>query len=1583
MRKFFLATLLLVSQLCISQVKLDSGLVAYFPFNGNALDESGNSNHPIFNNATLTAGKSGVPNTAYYFNGVNNYMRIVSNPGLNPQQITLYARVKPMGFYQGTCYNNVILDKGVYDFNPGNYTLRYTQGTYTNGSCYINDTIHQNFAGFCGTGNGGPPLHQPYVQTNVWYDIVYTVATDSIKFYVNGEIKQRIARVSEIGINSQDVFLGMKNLTNYNYWFKGVMDEIRIYNRALTTTEAEALPNHVIPAGTFPPSGPVAHYPFSGNATDISGNNNNGTVYNATLTTDRFGNPNSAYNFNGTNAYIHVPNSTSLQLNNSISTVAYVYVNAFYPGACHGNSILAKGMSHVSPNFFSLSYTDHYYTNGQNCNIAVPDAAHHNFHGVDDWPFADSVSYIVPGKWYCVIQTNDGVTAKLYVNGTLQGSGLKANRTFNNSNPLLIGRYENSSTPYWLNGVIDDILIYKRALTLAEIDSLTGNLKRLPRPDSLIVTSGPRSAKLEWTAVAGTGITYKIYRGTTATNLTAYKTGVTTTTFQDSMLTAPQYYYSVRAIDAAGIQGILSNTAGAKPAKVIWVANNGSNVSPADGSEAKPYQTLVHAVNQAISGDTIILKPGVYNETISINKLVTIASKMILTGNKAYIDSTIIDGAGFPGVIINQVAAGNSVSGLRITGFTLKNAGGTALSLTKGSVVSHTKFINNGSVTTSSSLITTTADEITIDNCLFENNKYVSLLLTAHVSIAPLVPVRISNCTFIDNQLVHASFGAISLNTSANLSNILMVRNKGIGAGISFWQNTSTGSTIADSISLNHVTIANSAAKNLMISGHRNSYLKIVNSISAYAANNVNISFGHPGTHSTGKPKVIFKSFLSPTAVADVNLIHYDTASSTILTEDPQFKDTSLNNYRLTSLSVGIGTGSIDTKNSSTDIVGVARPLPVGSLPDIGAFEDSVATKRPETLIRSVTAGNKRMTINWTHQPDTSIIRKFRLYRRTSSTTASVLSDSIVRTAVSYVDSVGLSNDTTYFYKIAPIDSTGNELTISNEMSGKPFNRAPIASSLNNKYINIGRNLYAVETLTSFGSIDHDGRIDSTIWYMNGTRVAIGDSVQLSVPQGTNTISFIIHDNDGGKDTAVCTRTFYASAATANNNVLTGLSAYNKANIFYADQNSTTKQVMRADSLLAPNFNGGPSSIMVNNNILSAPPVSPDSIMFIPNGSTLDAFRINGSPYFASSASLGGLVQVPPTIDATLKRVYLGLSNGTWLALNYSAQSPTVAWSYFHADQTVGFSSPGVITADRKLIYTTTSGVIKGFDLDSLNTSNPVAKWNLAVGRNVSKSMAVDKLGAVIVTDDLGTMHKYRLDSSGSITELWAKSFTGGKYNTAAVIDGNNNIYVGTDNGRIVKISGATGDTMWSYNSGFPITATPALSNYGTVIFGTSNGEATALFTINGSRKWRFQMDTLSPITAHMMHISGATYFTTSTTKKIYQIWDKPDNVPYRQADNLMTAAPTVLEPVWGGYQGDYRGGGQLREVRTTFIGNGNWNIASNWIDGVVPPLNVPKGYHITISPVVDGVCEVDSPVTLTPGSTLRIAAEKKLILKK
>ena len=76
-----------------------------------------------------------------------------------------------------------------------------------------------------------------------------------------------------------------------------------------------------------PTSGLVGWWPFNGNANDESGNGNNGTVYGATLTTDRFGNGNQAYSFDAAqNNYFGIPHNASLnfQSNNTISISIWI-----------------------------------------------------------------------------------------------------------------------------------------------------------------------------------------------------------------------------------------------------------------------------------------------------------------------------------------------------------------------------------------------------------------------------------------------------------------------------------------------------------------------------------------------------------------------------------------------------------------------------------------------------------------------------------------------------------------------------------------------------------------------------------------------------------------------------------------------------------------------------------------------------------------------------------------------------------------------------------------------------------------------------------------------------------------------------------------------------------------------------------------------------------------------------------------------------------------------------------------------------------------------------------------------------------
>ncbi len=74
-------------------------------------------------------------------------------------------------------------------------------------------------------------------------------------------------------------------------------------------------------------SGLVAYYPFNGNAVDATKNGYNGTVIGATLTSDRFGNRNSAYLLNGVDNYISINDAPALKLTNELSLIAWIKTN--------------------------------------------------------------------------------------------------------------------------------------------------------------------------------------------------------------------------------------------------------------------------------------------------------------------------------------------------------------------------------------------------------------------------------------------------------------------------------------------------------------------------------------------------------------------------------------------------------------------------------------------------------------------------------------------------------------------------------------------------------------------------------------------------------------------------------------------------------------------------------------------------------------------------------------------------------------------------------------------------------------------------------------------------------------------------------------------------------------------------------------------------------------------------------------------------------------------------------------------------------------------------------------------------------
>jgi len=208
--------------------------------------------------------------------------------------------------------------------------------------------------------------------------------------------------------------------------------------------------------GQIPTNGLVAYYPFSGNANDQSNNSNDGTVYGATLSTDRFGDSNSAYAFNGSSNYIEVANSSSLQSpSNALTLSSWVQINS----TTNLNWILDKRINTPSAPYSSYGL----FTVAANTSITS---------GVSAGSMKSAGSQSIQlNTWMHIAMTYDGSKIIFYVNGVAKDSANVSGNIQYSSMPLFIGKSPTNSA--WMNGKIDDIRIYNVALNPSEIHSLS------------------------------------------------------------------------------------------------------------------------------------------------------------------------------------------------------------------------------------------------------------------------------------------------------------------------------------------------------------------------------------------------------------------------------------------------------------------------------------------------------------------------------------------------------------------------------------------------------------------------------------------------------------------------------------------------------------------------------------------------------------------------------------------------------------------------------------------------------------------------------------------------------------------------------------------------------------------------------------------------------------------------------------------------------------------------------------------------------------------------------------------------------
>jgi hypothetical protein len=211
---------------------LKDGLVACFPFDGSAKDMSGNHNDGIAIGATLTDGRDGKVNSAYYFDGEDDYITVNDSKSLRiTGQITMSA-----WFKTDYCkpFSGIICKAEPVEPRHG-YLLDIESNNLVR-----TDLCFDHSQGLCGV------LTSRDVYTdNQWHHVVVVYDGREIILYIDGYLDSKTGYSEGLNSNTEPLLIGW----DMNTWisdrhFQGSIDDVRIYNRVLSSYEILQLYNN-------------------------------------------------------------------------------------------------------------------------------------------------------------------------------------------------------------------------------------------------------------------------------------------------------------------------------------------------------------------------------------------------------------------------------------------------------------------------------------------------------------------------------------------------------------------------------------------------------------------------------------------------------------------------------------------------------------------------------------------------------------------------------------------------------------------------------------------------------------------------------------------------------------------------------------------------------------------------------------------------------------------------------------------------------------------------------------------------------------------------------------------------------------------------------------------------------------------------------------------------------------------------------------------------------------------------------------------------------------------------------------------
>jgi len=542
-----------------------TGIVSAWHFNegsgSTAEDTPGSNNGTLINGPLWSNGYRG---NGIYFDGVNDYVRVPNSASLNPDSITVSAWIKAEQWGTEPWRNSIVSKDSSANFG---YILR------------CGDNGRLSFVANYG-GTWQEAQSEQIMELNKWTHVAGTISgTGSegiIKVYINGIERASLTVYGLYQKSSVELRIGESSGFSGRL-FKGTIDEVAIFNRALNNSEINELYMNGLTdgvgdacddcAGSYDPgqedrdyhSGVISAWHFDnsfGTVAEDTPGNNDGSIHGPAWAS---GYSSNALHFDGTNDYVEVPHANSLNPGTELTLMGWV--NLVDPAS--NQKIIGKrpgsGYGYIMGVASGKLYPEIWDSNGT--------------------LYSFQSGTISSNTWtHLAVTWKSGGEMIGYINGSpIQTISASSNPIASNTSPLRIGSAPWNNNAFVVNGVIDELAIFNRALNANEImtvyqngfrdgsadaceDCAPGNIDVWAPPSvvlNLIITKAATN-NITWDAPQIPGCVTPVYdvlrseNPSDFTTATCITSDITNRTATDTTQPSPSFYYLIRVENTCG-----------------------------------------------------------------------------------------------------------------------------------------------------------------------------------------------------------------------------------------------------------------------------------------------------------------------------------------------------------------------------------------------------------------------------------------------------------------------------------------------------------------------------------------------------------------------------------------------------------------------------------------------------------------------------------------------------------------------------------------------------------------------------------------------------------------------------------------------------------------------------------------------------------------------------------------------------------------------------------------------------------------------------------------------------------------------